>query len=109
MYSFKFFDNLHKSKTVSVGQCFWSQYNMAHSSLFFLMLRLEDRSMKSLRFALCVPQSINIKARNSQENKYQLLAKSRLQDVTEPAVFVSEVATQHDVSLSLTRLLSEYS
>ena len=30
-------------------------------------------------------------------NKYQLMAKSNLLDGTEPAVFVPEVAKQHDV------------
>ena len=33
----------------------------------------------------------------SRGNKYQLMAKSRLRDGTEPAVFVPEVTKQHDV------------
>ena len=33
-----------------------------------------------------------------QENKCQLMTKSRLRDGTEPAVFIPEVAKQHDVS-----------
>ena len=32
------------------------------------------------------------------ENKYHLMAKSRLQELTKPAVFVTAVAKQHDVS-----------
>ena len=41
--------------------------------------------------------SRNLQLYYSRGNKYQLMGKSRLRNGTEPAVFVPEVAKQHDV------------
>ena len=54
-----------------------------------------DAFLRALR---CVPLCVTVRSRAfSRGNKYQLMTKSLLRDGTEPAVFVPEVAKQHDV------------